>query len=71
MLLQKKNFYRFAREACEGTLFEQKIQPAFGNEEADEYSSEKYGSPKVLDESKLKWMRKRTKQDWTCQTTTK
>ena len=52
----RKDFYRFAKEASEGTLFEQKIQPAFEKEVADEYFSGKYGVPKVLDESKLEWM---------------
>ena len=52
----RKDFYRFAKEACGGTLFEQKIQPAFGKEVADEYFNGKYGAPKVLDESKLDWM---------------
>ena len=52
----RKDFYRFAKEACGGTLFEQKIQPAFVKEVADEYFSGKYGVPKALDESKLEWM---------------
>ena len=43
----RKNFFRFAKEACEGTLFEKKVQPDFQKEEADAYFSEKNGNPRA------------------------
>ena len=33
----RRNFFKFAREACNGTLGEEKVQPGFSKEDADTY----------------------------------
>ena len=51
----KKNFFKFSKEACNGTLGEEKVQPSFTREEANTYYQVKYGSRVDVDTSKLDW----------------
>ena len=51
----RRNFYKFAKEACAGTLGKEKVQPTFSKEDADTYFSAKYSSKVDIDTSKLNW----------------
>ena len=51
----KKNFYQFAKDACNGDLDKDKVQPKFGKEEVFKFYSDRYSSPGELDTSKLDW----------------
>ena len=51
----KRNFFKFCKEACEGTLGKEKVQPSFTKEEADRYFPAKYSNKVDIDTSKLNW----------------
>ena len=52
----KRNFFKFAKEACDGTVGEERVQPLFNKEVADVYFKNKYGTAVDIDLDKLKWM---------------
>ena len=54
--LYRKNFFKFAKDSCNGTLFAPKVTPTFSKEEADTYFKAKYSTPVRIDTSKLDWM---------------
>ena len=51
----RRNFFKFAKEACNGTLGEEKVQPTFSREEANTYFQTKYGTRVDIDTTKLDW----------------
>ena len=51
----RKNFSKFAKEACSGTLGKEKVQPSFNKEDANRYYQAKYGQAAQIDVSKLNW----------------
>jgi len=51
----RKNFFKFAKDACNGTLGEEKVQPTFSREEANIYFKTKYGTRVDIDTTKLDW----------------
>ena len=51
----RKNFYKFSKEACNGTLGKEKEQPEFSQETANEYFKAKYSRPAEIDTRKLDW----------------
>ena len=51
----RKNFYKFAKAATNGTLDEEKVVPTFEKEEADVYYKNKYSKPVEIDPTKLNW----------------
>ena len=50
-----KNFYKFAKNACNGTLDTETVKPDFTPEQAFEFYSTRYSSPGEIDTSKLDW----------------
>ena len=54
--MYRKNFFKFAKDSCNGTLFAPKVTPTFSKEEADTYFKAKYSTPVRIDTSKLDWM---------------
>ena len=53
--LYRKNFFRFAKDACNGTLGEERVQPTFSKEQADLYFSTRYGTAAAIDTDELDW----------------
>ena len=51
----KKNFAKFVKEACNGTLDCEKTQPKFTKEQADVYFRDKYSQAANIDLAKLSW----------------
>ena len=45
----RKNFFKFAKNSCNGTLDQEKVQPRFTKEQADPYFQAKYGQPADVD----------------------
>ena len=56
--LYRKNFYKFAKEACNGTLDSESVKPKFKEDEAFRFYSERYSNAGELDTSKLEWFEK-------------
>ena len=52
----RKDFFKFAKEACNGTLFEKRVEPEFNVEEASTFFNRRYGAAAMLDMTKLDWM---------------
>ena len=52
----RKDFFSFAKDACNGTLGEERVQPQFSVEEANIFFPGRYSTPTVLDINKLDWM---------------
>ena len=43
--LYKKNFFKFAKSACNGTIDNATIAPTFTKDQADKYYPKTYGTP--------------------------
>ena len=50
------DFFKFAKDACNGTLFEKRVEPEFNVEEASTFFNRRYGAATTLDMTKLDWM---------------
>lgn len=48
----KKDFWKFAKKACLGTIDQEEIKPAFKINTANEFYSAKYSTPKLFDVTK-------------------
>ena len=51
----KKDFFKFAKKACNGTLDSEPVKPDFTKEEAFEFYRFRYADPGEIDISKLDW----------------
>ena len=51
----RKNFFKFAKDACNDTLGKERVKPGFTREQANAYYSAKYGNPVDIDLAKLDW----------------
>ena len=53
--LYRKDFDKFAKQACSDTLDQERVAPSFDKAEADEYYKNKYSKPVIIDPTNLNW----------------
>ena len=51
----RRNFFKFAKSACNGTVGEPKVEPGFPKEVADNFFPGKYSQKVSIDTNKLSW----------------
>ena len=51
----RKNFFSFAKDACNGTLDTERVKPKFSNKEAFDFYQDRYANPGDIDFTKLDW----------------